>query len=123
MFTILAFTLSPLSHSLFPQAYSSSLMPPADTPAYLSPSATIYGQLEELANEIYGVHGILHFKAADPCCNKENVRIVTDTFMCVYKETILLEKKTNSTLQTRRQKTGRRLPSVQFPAQVFCPEE
>lgn len=120
MLTILAFTLSPFSLPLFPQAYPSSFMPSYDTPAHQSASATAHGQLEELANQIYVVHGILHFKATDPCCNKQNVCLVTD----MLKETILLEKKnTNSTWQTRHQKTGGRLPSVQFPAKVLCPEE
>lgn len=36
-----------------PPAYPSSLMPLPDTPAHLPTSATVSGQLEELANKIY----------------------------------------------------------------------
>lgn len=86
MLTILAFTLSPLS--LPPSPWC----PHLDTPAHPSTSAALPGQLEELANKIFMVHGIQHFKATEPCCNKENVCLDTEMLMCVYKETILREE-------------------------------
>lgn len=63
-------------------------MPSADTPAHLSTSATVSEQLEEFANKISVVQDIWHFKATEACCNKENVCLDTNMFMCVYKETL-----------------------------------
>lgn len=98
-------------------------MPTSDTPAHPSTSAALPGQLEELANEIYVAHGIQHFQATEPCCNKENVRLDTEMLMCVYKETLFSERSHNSTWGARLRKTGGRLASVQFPDKVCCPKE
>lgn len=81
--TGLASTSRPLSVPLSPQACPSSSMPSPNTPAHPSASPTVSAWLESvLANKIYGMQGIGHYRAIEASGKKEMCAWI-QTCLCV----------------------------------------